>query len=227
MEVSPLQSCISHSLVLHSTARWELFWFPGADEAVESAPFPKGNWNLTQEAFDLLLAHLDGDREQAGIKYEALRRKLVKFFEWRGCAFTEELADDTINRIARNLERGEQIRNFTAYCVGIARNVFFESLRIRKREEAFQSMPNPSVARSDEQDQRRECLERCLRDLPAPDLRLIVEYYQQDKRTRIALRRDLAVRLGIPLNALRIRTHRIRAHLEKCVEQCMQKSETN
>jgi DNA-directed RNA polymerase specialized sigma24 family protein len=194
---------------------------------VESAPFPKGNWNLTQEAFDLLLAQLDGDRERAGIKYEALRRKLVKFFEWRGCAFTEELADDTINRIARNLEGGEQIRNFTAYCVGIARNVFLENLRTRKREEAFQSMPNPSVARADELDRRRECLERCLRALPASDLHLIVEYYQHDNRTRIAQRRDLAARLGIPLNALRIRTHRIRVQLEGCVEQCMQEGETN
>jgi DNA-directed RNA polymerase specialized sigma24 family protein len=190
---------------------------------VESAPFPKGNWNLTQEAFDLLLAHLDGDREQAGIKYEALRRKLVKFFEWRGCTFTEELADDTINRIARNLEGGEQIRNFTAYCVGIARNVFLESLRTRKREEAFQSMPNPCVARSDEPDQRRECLERCLRELSTQDFRLVMEYYQQDKKPRIALRRDLAIRLGIPLNALRIRIHRIRAQLEACVEQCMER----
>jgi len=61
---------------------------------------------MTQEAFDLLLAQLDGDREQAAIRYEALRRKLLKFFEWRGCAFTEELADDTIDRIARSLEGG-------------------------------------------------------------------------------------------------------------------------
>jgi len=105
--------------------------------------------------------------------------------------------------------------------------VFLESLRVRKREEAFQSMPKPSVAPADEPDQRRECLERCLRDLPAPDYRLIVEYYQQDKRTGIALRRDFAARLGIPMNALRIRTHRIRVQLERCVEQCMQESETN
>jgi len=193
---------------------------------VESAPFPRGKWNLTQEAFDLLLVQLDNDREQAGRKYEVLRRKLVKFFEWRGCAFTEDLADDTINRIAKNLEGGEQIRNFTAYCVGIARNVFLESLRVRKREEALQSIP-ASVAPLDEPDQRRQCLERCLRDLHAPDLRLIMEYYKNDNKPRIALRRDLAARLGIPLNALRIRIHRIRAQLETCVEQCMQENETN
>jgi DNA-directed RNA polymerase specialized sigma24 family protein len=225
MEVSTLSSRIAYAVVLHFTTK--SFLFPGGGEAVEPTPFPKSRWNLTQNAFDLLLAQLDADRQEAGNKYEALRRKLVKFFEWRGCSFPDDLADDTINRIARNLEAGEQIRNFTAYCVGIARNVFLETLRVRKREEAFQIKANPSLARPDEPDQRRECLERCLRDLPAPDLHLITEYYRQDEKLRIALRRDLAGRLGIPLNALRIRTHRIRVQLERCVEQCMQESETN
>src|SRR5579863_10153854 len=49
---------------------------------------------------------------------------------------------------------------------------------------------------------------------------LIMKYYQGDKQARIEARRDLATRLGIPLNALRIRAHRIRVHLEGCVEQC-------
>lgn len=189
---------------------------------MESTPFPKSKWSLTREAFDLLLAQLDSDREQAGKRYEVLRSKLGKFFEWRGCAFTEELADETINRIARNLDAGEQIQNLTAYAVGIARNVFLESLRARQREQSFRSMATPPVAPSDEPDQCREWLERCLRELPPQDFRLIMDYYQQDK-PRIALRRDLAARLGIPLNALRIRTHRIRAQLERCVEQCMER----
>jgi len=193
---------------------------------VESAPFPNSKINLTQDAFDLLLAQLDTDREQAGTKYEVLRRKLVKFFEWRRSAFTEELADDTINRIARNLEAGEQIRNFTAYCLGIARNVFLESLRTRKREEALQSLPHASAAPPDEMDRRRECLQRCMRELSPENFHLIVQYYREDKQARIELRRDLAVRLGIPLNALRIRTHRIRTQLEHCVENCMQRLAT-
>jgi RNA polymerase sigma factor (sigma-70 family) len=188
---------------------------------VESTPFPKGRWSLTQEAFDLLLAQLDCDREHAGIKYEALRRKLVKFFEWRGCTVPEDLADDTMNRIAKNLEAGEKIITLNAYCLGIARNVFLESLRTRRHEKALESVPETPLSQFDES--RRECLERCMQELPPQDFRLIMEYYEEEKGARIRARQELAARLGIPLNALRIRAHRIRAQLQTCVEHCMER----
>ena len=57
-------------------------------------------WDLTQENFDQLLAWLDPNREQAGRRYEDIRRKLVKIFVSRGCIIAEELADETINRVA-------------------------------------------------------------------------------------------------------------------------------
>jgi RNA polymerase sigma factor (sigma-70 family) len=207
--------------VLHSAAKCFLLIPSGAGDTVESAAFPKNRWNLTQEAFDLLLAQLDGDREQAGMKYEALRRRLVKFFEWRGCRMAEDLADDAMNRIARKLEAGEQISSLSAYCLGIARNVFLESLRERRREEALEPSERPSATQFDEP--RQECLERCLRELPPQESSLIIEYYQEEKGSRIQKRRELAAHLGIPLNALRIRAHRIRAQLQMCVENCMQR----
>jgi DNA-directed RNA polymerase specialized sigma24 family protein len=180
----------------------------------------KNKWTLTQGAFDRLLAQLDPDRQQAGTKYEALRHKLVKFFEWRGSSFAEDLADDTINRVAMNLAAGEEIRQFPAYCVGIARHVFFESLRNRQREEALRSEPRvPAI--SDDSERRTECLERCMRELSPASLELIVQYYQDEKQARITARRSLAERLNIPMNALRIRAYRIRASLEACVERCM------
>ena len=169
-----------------------------------------------------MLAQLDADRQQAGTKYEALRCKLVKFFEWRGCNFPEDLTDDTINRVARNLEAGEKVRDLAAYCGGVARLVFLESLRSRQQEQdALRAVPDSSPTTVDESDQRVECLERCVRELAPESSDLIVQYYQEDKQARIGARRDLAARLGIPLNALRIRAHRIRARLEGCVEECM------
>jgi DNA-directed RNA polymerase specialized sigma24 family protein len=195
---------------------------------VQPPLLPKNKWTITQVAFDLLLARLDNDRSQAGAKYEVLRHKLVKFFEWRGCTFPEDLADDTLNRVARNLEAGENIRHFTAYCAGIARRVFLESLRTRRQEEVLQSVTYPPASTPDE-DARHDCLERCLRELPAENFQLIVQYYREGKPTQIEARRDLAAQLGIPLNALRIRAHRIRVRLESCVEECMtcQSKETN
>jgi RNA polymerase sigma factor (sigma-70 family) len=190
---------------------------------VESAPVPKSRWNLTQDAFDLLLVQLDADRHEAGKKYELLRRKLIKFFEWRGCSFPEDLTDETFNRVARNLDTGEQIHHFAAYCAGTARHVFLESLRTRQREEALRAMPQSLPTSIEEQDMRRGCLECCLQELSPEDLKLIVEYYQEDKQARINARRNLAARLDIPLNALRIRTYRIRVRLEGCVDQCMKR----
>ena len=189
---------------------------------MEPPPLPKNRWTLTQGAFDLLLAQLDTDRQQAGTKYEALRRKLVKFFQWRGCSFPEDLADDTINRVARNLEAGENIRHLAAYCVGIARHVFLESLRTRRQEEVLQAETHSSPTSPDE-DPRRECFERCLKELSSENFQLIVQYYQEDEQARIEARRNLAARLGIPPNALRIRAHRIRVRLQGCVEDCMRR----
>src|SRR5204863_6195928 len=58
---------------------------------------------LTRESFEILLAQLDPDRERAGELYETIRRKLIRLFEWRGCACPEDLADETFNRGARQL----------------------------------------------------------------------------------------------------------------------------
>ena len=49
-----------------------------------------------------------------------------------------------------------------------------------------------------------------------------VGYYQEERRAKIELRQELADSLQIPLNALRIRAHRIRARLEQCITQCME-----
>ena len=58
--------------------------------------------------------------------------------------------------------------------------------------------------------------------LPPESRELILEYYQEDRRAKIQLRQQLADRLHIPLNALRIRTHRIRMSLEECIKSCLQ-----
>jgi hypothetical protein len=49
---------------------------------------------------------------------------------------------------------------------------------------------------------------------------LIVDYYSGADRQRIDRRRDLALELGITMNALGIRVCRIRSALETCVDAC-------
>jgi RNA polymerase sigma factor (sigma-70 family) len=194
--------------------------------ACESNPRDKRNlknWSLSPQAFDLLLRMLDADRERAGGKYEQLRRALVDFFNWRGCAFPEDLADETLNRAARRLEEGEPVRNVSEYCHGVARRLVFEVIpRQQRRREAPEEFAHPVSGEDEferrlEREHRFEAFERCLERLSAEDRALILNYYQREKRARIDHRLILAQSLGISLNTLRVRVHRIRARLERCI----------
>ena len=49
------------------------------------------------------LAGFQPDREAAGARYEQLRRRLLAIFSYRHCPHPEELADETLDRVARKL----------------------------------------------------------------------------------------------------------------------------
>jgi len=194
-------------------------------DVLDGLPSRKKEWVLTQAAFDALLSVLDaGDRERAAEQYEHLRRKLEKFFEWRGAENPSAEADETLNRVARKIIEGESIRDLNGYCLGVARLLLKECFKHKARQQrALAQFPQTSHADAsrDEADARLECFETCLQQLTAEHRELIVAYYQDEKRTRIEQRKELAAALGIPLNALRIRAHRIRAQLEECVRECL------
>jgi RNA polymerase sigma factor (sigma-70 family) len=195
---------------------------------MDSQPIVKNEWVLTEEAFARLLAYLDADTEIAGEKYETAYRMLVKFFQWRGAYFPEELADETLNRVARKLEEGDEIRDFTNYCYGIARFVFLESLKRpdSRREELDDIAPTLVAAEpqvDEDEDCQYECFEGCLDTFPPENRRIILQYYEDEKRAKIDHRKELAESLGIPLNALRSRAQRYRDRLETCVRDCLEK----
>jgi hypothetical protein len=77
-------------------------------------------WALSKEALDGLLAALHADRTQAGVRYEQLRLKLVKFFTWERTTFPEERADEALNRLAKRMVEGESIGSVEAYLHGVA-----------------------------------------------------------------------------------------------------------
>src|SRR5262249_26691970 len=128
----------------------------------------------------------------------------------------------TINRVARKIESGEIVRaqDPYSYFYGVARLVFMEVVRAREKERtAFDQAPllSPLSAEVDPLERHRECLEACLQKLPAESRALILQYHQGEKGVKITNRQRLAEQLQIPLNALRIRAHRIREQLETCV----------
>jgi RNA polymerase sigma factor (sigma-70 family) len=185
---------------------------------------------LTQVAFDKLLAFLDPDRDSAGRKYEIIRRKLVKFFECRGCPIPDDLADETINHVARKIDQGQQITGDepARYFYGVARYIIRGHWRRSARSsESTECLPQYYHPREDpaETAQRRteehmsckrlEELERCLRELTEDNRELIIKYYEYEQGGKKESRILLARRLGIQSNALRLRVHRIRLKLKQ------------
>ena len=96
------------------------------DSGQGAASRPRERWALTKPAFDALLDSLGTDRNAAAEQYLAVRRNLVRFFEWRGCATPEEYADESLNRCAKRVSAGDQIRDISIYAIGVARMLIKE-----------------------------------------------------------------------------------------------------
>ena len=186
---------------------------------------------LSQYVFDRLLAWLDDGTESHGGRYLEMRRRLVSYFDRRNRPAADELADETLNRVARTLEQGGVIatRPPARYCYTIARFVLFEDLRRERRHVAFDETTirvdeRPIMAELTEdhalREQRLACLDRCLEQLKPEQRMLIVDYYRDVGRQKIERRRALADRLSISMNALAIRASRIRDILLTCMEGC-------
>jgi DNA-directed RNA polymerase specialized sigma24 family protein len=177
---------------------------------------------LTQEAFDSLLDFLGDTPEAAGRRYEEIRRRLTKIFACRGCATPEELVDESIDRVAR--KAAELAPTYDGdpalYFYGVARRVYLESV---KRKPAAPPPPEPdSIV---ELEPELDCLDACMEALSPEQSALIRDYYREDKSAKIEHRKALAERMGIGINALRIRAHRIRAELQRCVSTCLERRE--
>lgn len=186
---------------------------------------------ITQENFDELLAWLDPDRERAGLKYEDLRRSLIRIFVWRGCTDAEELADETINRVTTKVR---QVRptyqgDPSLYFYGVAKYLIREEQNKRKKlpvqiEALTTTISNPVVERAEDEnlELEYECFCACLQKLDQATRELILAYYLEEKQAKIDHRKELAKELGLVPNALRVRMRRIRAKLEECIENCVE-----
>ena len=185
---------------------------------------PRQKWALNQEAFDRLLVAFDADRETAGRKYLEIRNNLTRFFEWRGCSFPEDHADETINRMAKRVSEGEEILNHSGYAMGVARLLLLEINKGRQREQSalaeIGAAPDVYVP-EDDGESRLTCLRSCLQTLSPDNRELILQYYQGEKGEKIENRKKLLQRLGIPVNTLRMRALRLRERLQACVEECV------
>jgi DNA-directed RNA polymerase specialized sigma24 family protein len=184
--------------------------------------------------FERLLFALDPERDRAGERYEALRRKLVRLFAWRGCREADQCADETLDRVARRLAEGAVVPDVFGFCHGVAMNVLHEHWRRAERQPAsLEALPETRVpvvdparlTRQREETGRTEarlrCLDGCLGALDPHARETLLRYHPAGAASARERRRLLADELGVPMNALRIRVHRLRARLARCIEGCV------
>ncbi|MEO7134259.1 MAG: hypothetical protein ABI024_08560 [Vicinamibacterales bacterium] len=194
----------------------------------------RGAWTLSSDALQRLLNWLDGSANSDGHAYSEMRRRLRDYFGRKNCLTPDDLADETLTRVARRLEEEGITRGETParYCYIVARFVFLEHLRSTKAhpmvthdsgEVAPQLSPRSGADVAEAADTRESllaCLEKCLQELDSLNRRIITGYYIGSARVKIDNRRELAASLGLTLNALTVRACRIRTRLEACVRRC-------
>jgi RNA polymerase sigma factor (sigma-70 family) len=180
--------------------------------------------NITADSFQKFLTWLNPDFELAGEKYREIHLRLTRIFQYRGCSKSEELADETINRVIEKLDSiiEEYKGDPASYFFGVANFVYMEYQRSpdARAAELPVTMPASEVEEEDD-DGRHECLERCLQELKGEERELILQYYSQEKGRKIEKRRFLSSENQISPEALRKRTQRIREQLKKCMANCM------
>jgi DNA-directed RNA polymerase specialized sigma24 family protein len=194
----------------------------------------RGEWTLSRDALQRLLDWLDGSANSDGRAYVEMRRRLRDYFGRKNCRTADDLADETLTRVARRLEE-EGITSAETparYCYIIARFVFLEHLRETKAHpivphvsvEVAPQPSAPSASDDAEAESTREtlhaCLQQCVQGLDPLNRRIITGYYIGSARVKIDNRRELADSLGLSLNALTIRACRIRTRLEACIRRC-------
>ena len=167
-----------------------------------------------------LLATLGSTPEERGMEYERLRSKLILFFSRQTLPFPEDLADESLDRLARRIAEGTEILSAPAFALGIARHLAQEQ---RRRKHQPQTMEDafwdnvPAAAATPSSEEQIAGMERCLEKLLPADARLLRGYYLTAERNPMKARGKLAERLGISANTLRQRVFLARQRLRDCM----------
>lgn len=184
-----------------------------------------------RERFETFLRRLDLDRDRAAEKYEDLRRRLTKFFEWNSCFPAEDLVDETLDRVVEKLP-DVAVLDVAGFAWGIAKHVRQEANKQSERVVQLSNLPagtdlpsrdiSPERSVQEElEDQRRaQCLRLCLHRFSNHERKLFLKYHNVEGE-HTEYRQRLAAGLGLTIGALRVRINRLRERLENCLHSCM------
>jgi DNA-directed RNA polymerase specialized sigma24 family protein len=181
------------------------------------------DWVATPGDLSTLVSWLDASGGVSGESYVAMHGRLASYFARKGCRAPEDLADDTLTRVARRLREEGAITGVVPaqYCYIVARFVFLEHLRSHEHDGVGLAgdVPAPPGRNEEGRDRLLATLDACLEQLDARDRTMILNYYSGERADRIAMRRELAAKLGLSPNAMSIRACRLRERLRKCVSR--------
>ena len=185
---------------------------------------------LNQEEFDSLLGLFSENREEAGLIYEELRTNLVRYFESRDCRDADILADETLFRVASKAHTFDPSRHTrpTSFVFGFASKILLEYARQPHKmrityDRWVQTTLSPPVVESKDGEveaERLDCLQKCLSEMSPEDRELLLSYYSKEKQAKIQSRKLMAESLGIKMETLHMRVHRLRETLKKCMKRC-------
>ena len=179
------------------------------------------NQDFSSDQWDVFLQWLDPANLNDNA-YEAAHRRLMFFFTGRRCPDPATLADRTLDIAMRKFSDVPGNVSPLSYLIGIARNIFKESLRSDQKHEIIrQHFTEQQSTQVEETETHHSCLEKCLTTLPVEDRQILLAYYSQTKQAKIDIRRQLAEKEGLSMNSLRNRILRLNQRLKPCLTQCL------
>jgi DNA-directed RNA polymerase specialized sigma24 family protein len=121
---------------------------------------------LTHIATSVTIDHIRRQCSLAASESARIRRSLISFFNSRGCADAEGLADETIERVVQLLPKfgKEPPYNLLRYCYGVARYIYKEYLRDEVSRNAGDLSKLPPVAYDRALTEAKEAMDMCLSD---------------------------------------------------------------
>ena len=175
---------------------------------------------MQSELLEALLGILGEGTEDAAAAYQNLHQRLVRFFRLNNGSDPESLADEAMDRLARNAadRSSGSIASPLAFALGIARHILQEDTRRQIRQTETERDWSRFVADAHSgDDSMLHAIEACLARMPENKQELLRTYYAWSGKRKIDHHRQTADRLGLTINALRNRLMRARNELDICV----------
>jgi RNA polymerase sigma-70 factor (ECF subfamily) len=139
---------------------------------------------------------------------------------------TEDLLQQVALTLVERFEQYDRGRNFTGWCMGIAKNKLMNYFTTQSRDrhqfgsEAMEKVAEAYTSVQSENLDREIALAACLRLLKGRARMVIAMRFEQGSRTSA-----IAAALGTTPNAIRIMLHRTRNQLAECISRHLHREE--